>query len=196
MRSAVTAIVFLAALGLWLATPTAASAKGKSKGKSCAAAEALLLETGQGDRDGDGLSDCRERRQLGTSMHDPDTDDDGLSDLEEIERGCDPLDHDSDHDGIEDGDDDTPEIPEQKLEAFLDALTCPLPGVPGAITALGVTATLDDRSEFEEGTCEELAMHFAEAGSAFVEIEILEDAAGALLATEVELEDESDDDDD
>lgn len=195
MRCAAMVMAVLVALGLCWAAPTAASAK--SKGKSCAAAEAAFLATGQGDRDGDGLSDCRERRQLGTLMDDADSDDDGMSDGEEMTDRCDPMDSDSDDDGIEDGDDDTPGIPEQKLKAFVDALTCPQVGVPGSITALGVTVALDDHTEFEEVACDAIAMLLATPGSSvFAEIEILEDSSGALTATEVELEGEHDDDDD
>jgi Bacterial TSP3 repeat/Domain of unknown function (DUF5666) len=188
-------LAVLMAIGLCWAAPTAASAK--SKGKSCAKAELALLETGKGDRDGDGLSDCRERRQLGTSIDSADTDEDGLSDPEEIANGSDPLDHDSDDDGIEDGDDDTPGMPEQKVEAFLDALTCPQLGVLGSITALGVTATVNEFTEFDDATCEEVAALLVpgETGP-FVEIKILEDATGALSAREVQLEDHDGGDED
>jgi len=196
MRSVLTCMAVLLAIGLWVGTPTAASAK--SKGKSCAAAEAAFQANGAGDRDGDGLSDCRERRQLGTLMDDADSDDDGVSDGDEVEQQCDPLDPDSDDDGIEDGDDSTPGIPEQEVKAFLDALTCPTVGVPGSITALGVTVTLNDMTEFEDTTCDAVAALLA-AGTApvFVEIDVLEDSAGALTAAEVEVEhDENDDDED
>ncbi len=187
-------ILWLALLALAAAAPTAATAK--SKGKSCASAETLFQETGAGDLDGDGLSDCRERRQLGTLMNDADSDDDSVSDGEEVVEHCDPLDVDSDDDGIEDGEDETPGIPEQEVQAFLDALTCPTLGVPGSITALGVTVTLNDLTEFEEVTCDAVAAQLA-AGPVFVEIDVLEDAAGALTAAEVEVEhDENDDDED
>jgi hypothetical protein len=172
MRSLLTLFGLLLAVGLWAATPTEASAK--SKARCCARAEALFLATGAGDRDGDGPSDCRERRQLGTLADDPDSDDDGS----------------------EDGEDETPGMPEQKVKAFLDAITCPDMGVPGSITALGTTATLDDLTEFENKSCEELASTPVEE-AVFVEISILEDSLGALTATEVEVErDENGHDDD
>ncbi len=63
------------------------------------------------DADGDGLTD-REEQVLGTDPTDPDTDDDGSTDLQEVEgpdgvRGSaddtDPLDADTDDDGLMDG---------------------------------------------------------------------------------------------
>lgn len=180
-------ILMLSVLALGLAAPTAALAKGK--GKSCASAEALFQETGAGDSDGDGLTDCRERRQLRTLLDDADTDDDSVADGEEIEERCDPRDPDSDDDGIDDGNDETPGLPEQKVEAFVEALTCPQLGVLGSITALGITVTLDDHTEFEDLACSEIAAQLALPESrVFAEIEILEDATGALTAREVEIE--------
>jgi hypothetical protein len=196
MRTTPTVIALLLMAGLWVAAPTAAPAKSKGKSKSCASAEAAFLATGTGDRDGDGLSDCREQKQLGTMVNDPDSDHDGVSDGDEVKHHCDPMDADSDHDGVEDGDDETPGIPEQEVKAFLDALTCPQVGVPGSITALGITATLDENTEFEDATCDEIAMQLATPGSTvFVEVEVLEDAAGALTASEVGIEHHGDDDD-
>jgi len=56
------------------------------------------------DSDDDGLTDGEEVL-LGTDPFDPDTDDDGLTDGEEVEvYGTDPLDPDTDHDGLSDGD--------------------------------------------------------------------------------------------
>lgn len=177
------------ALGVTLTTAGDANAK-TSKKKNCAAAETLFQATGQGDLDGDGLSDCRESRQLRTSVTKPDTDDDGLMDGEEVAVRSDPLVPDSDDDGIMDGDDSTPRIPEQKVEGFLDALTCPTVGVLGSVTVLGTTAILDDVTEFEHADCAELAAMLATATTAgtslLVEVEIAEDAVGALTAIEVE----------
>lgn len=183
-------------LGLCLALPTASEAKTKGKKKNCAAAETLFQATGQGDLDGDGLSDCREVRQLRTSANNPDSDADQLTDGEEVEGRSDPLAPDSDDDGISDGEDTTPRIPEQKVEGFLDALTCPQVGVLGSISALGTTATLDDVTEFEEGSCADLAALLTAGTPAFVEIEIAEDSLGVLTAIEVELEEHHDEHDD
>ena len=56
------------------------------------------------DSDDDGLTDGEEVA-LGTDPFDPDTDDDGLSDGQEVEvYGTDPLDPDTDDDGLNDGD--------------------------------------------------------------------------------------------
>jgi hypothetical protein len=183
-------------LGLCLALPTASEAKTKAKKKNCAAAEALFQATGEGDLDGDGLSNCREIRQLRTSADNPDTDADQLSDGEEVSGRSDPLAPDSDDDGISDGADSTPRIPEQKVEGFLDALTCPQVGVLGSITALGTTATLDDVTEFEDGSCADLATRLTAGTPVFVEIEIAEDSLGVLTAIEVELEEHHDEHDD
>lgn len=191
------------AMGLSLSTATDAEAK-SSKIKSCARPEALFLETGEGDRDDDGLSDCRETKQLRTLANDPDTDDDGVMDGEEIELRSDPRKSDSDDDGIDDGDDDSSRIPEQKVEGILDALTCPSVGVVGTISVLGTTALLDAGTEFEDESCVELTELLA-AGvlsgtPIMVEVEIAEDSIGAMTAIEVEVEDDidyhdSDDDD-
>ena len=191
------------ALGLSLTAATDAAAKAP-KIKSCAAAEARFLETGEGDRDGDGLTDCRETKQLRTLATDPDTDDDGLMDGEELELRCDPRDSDSDDDGLDDGEDGTPRIPEQKVEGILDALTCPSVGVVGTISVLGTTALIDAGTEFEDESCSELAELLAAvpvSGEPIaVEVEIAEDSIGTLTAIEVEVEDDidyhdSDDDD-
>lgn len=56
------------------------------------------------DADMDGVQDCDERA-LGTDPNNPDTDNDGLTDLEEIAiYGSDPLLADTDSDGLDDGD--------------------------------------------------------------------------------------------
>lgn len=57
----------------------------------------------QDDSDGDGLSDKVEEWVLGTDPASPDTDNDGLSDGEEVELVADPTSADSDSDGIRDG---------------------------------------------------------------------------------------------
>jgi hypothetical protein len=184
---------FWAALGLGLALVVGSAPASAAK---CDRADARLAKTGKGDKDGDGISNCRERL-MRTAIDDTDTDADGMDDGEEMAGGCDPLDSDSDGDGIPDGQDDTPaRPPKQKVKALLDALTCPSEGVAGSITALGISIVLDETTEFEDETCEELAARFAAEGTAFVEIEVLEDEAGGLTAREVESEDDHDDDHD
>ncbi len=54
------------------------------------------------DRDGDGLTNCVERRETHTNVRDADTDDDGLSDGIEHATGTDPLNPDTDDDGYSD----------------------------------------------------------------------------------------------
>jgi hypothetical protein len=178
----VCAILGAFALALLLASAPAAAAR-------CDRADARLAKTGKGDKDGDGISNCRERR-MRTAVDDPDSDADGMDDGAELADGCDPLDSDSDDDGIPDGEDDSPApAPTQKVKAFVDALSCPGEGAAGSLTALGIVVALDEATEFEDETCAELAARFEAEGSAFVEIEIAEDEAGGLTATEVEAED-------
>jgi hypothetical protein len=194
-------------LGVLVGTAAPASAKGSKD--PCKKADIKLARTGQGDADGDGISDCREQKVLRTAVNDPDTDDDGLDDGDEIERFCHARKPDTDDDGVDDGDDDTPAI-EQKIEAILDAITCPVsatpetPAVNGSISALGTTAALTVDSEFEDKSCEDLAARLALGQVVVVEVEIFEDMLGALTATEVEVkfrrhdgdhEDDHDDDD-
>jgi hypothetical protein len=186
MRVTPTFVWLAALLGVFVLQPGSASAKTKSK-DPCSKADALLARTGQGDTDADGLSDCRETRTLRTFPNDRDSDDDGMDDGAEIPKACDPLDPDSDDDGIDDGDDSSPAV-EQKLEALLDAIVCPVADVPGSISALGISAVLNAQTEFEHASCADLASLLAGGSSVLVDVEILEDVLGALTATEVELE--------
>lgn len=188
MRKFGIALVFIVLL--WL--PGLASAKAKKD--PCAKADLKMLRTGEGDRDRDGLSDCRENR-FRSDLDDPDTDGDGLDDGDEFHGACNVHDPDSDDDGTPDGDDPTPAI-RQKMEALLDAITCPQPGVPGSISALGTTALLDETTRFDDTTCAALAAALVAGETPFVEIKILEDMAGALRATKVEREDDHGEDDD
>ncbi|MEI9476509.1 MAG: Ig-like domain-containing protein [Deltaproteobacteria bacterium] len=57
------------------------------------------------DSDNDGLPDCWEMRYFGNLDQDPigDYDNDGLTNLEEYQRGTDPSDRDTDGDGVDDG---------------------------------------------------------------------------------------------
>ncbi|HLV34813.1 MAG TPA: protein kinase [Spirillospora sp.] len=78
---------------------------GQSRSASATAtAEAIALTEQAGlDSDGDGLTDERER-QLGTNPFSPDTDDDGLTDGDEVLIwGTNPLNRDTDGDTIPDG---------------------------------------------------------------------------------------------
>ena len=54
------------------------------------------------DSDNDGLKDIEEE-ELGTDIYNPDSDLDGLDDGEEVTKGTNPLDQDSDGDGFTDG---------------------------------------------------------------------------------------------
>lgn len=178
------------ALAAFVWAPTPASAKAKKY--ACLKADQKLAQSGAGDSDGDGVSDCRESRYLHTFTNDPDSDDDGLSDGVDFGKSCNPLDPDSDDDGIEDGNDSSPVV-EQEMKAILDALTCPVVDelgaltTPGSISALGTTAVVDLASRFKHTTCADLSTRLLAGGTVVVEIEILEDALGALRATVIEL---------
>ena len=192
MRTTIAAaLAVLLGIVSWGAAP--ASAKGGGK-DPCAKADARLARTGLGDTDGDGVSDCRERL-MGTSVTDPDTDHDGMSDGEEMHASCDANDPDSDHDGIDDGEDATPALV-QKIEAQLDAITCPTetpptdttPGTvtPGTLSALGINISLTATTEFEGTTCAGLVARLTAGQPVIVKVKILEDMLGALSAKEVE----------
>ena len=184
-----TAIAAALVLGLGVVVWGAAPASAKGAKDPCAKADARLARTGQGDSDGDGVSDCRERL-MGTAIDDADTDHDGMDDGDEMHASCDANDPDSDHDGIPDGDDATPALV-QKIEASLDAITCPTettPGTvtPGTLTALGINVSLTATTEFEDTTCADLAARLTAGESVFVKVKILEDMLGALSAQGVE----------
>ena len=199
MRKWILPLLLGLVLSAFVVAPDPASAM-KARYK-CTRADLKVLLTGQGDSDGDGVSDCREIRYLRTFINDPDSDDDGLDDGEDFAKSCDPLDPDSDDDGIEDGDDRSPVV-KQKMQALLDALSCPTVDAPGSIGALGTTAVVDLETEFDDVTCSELSDLLLEGGTVVVKIEILENALHELRATEIELEfphrehDDDDDDDD
>ena len=61
------------------------------------------LGDGSGDTDDDGLTDWEEVKRHHTDPHDADTDGDGLVDGYEVQNGTDPLNPDSNGDGIPDG---------------------------------------------------------------------------------------------
>lgn len=63
------------------------------------------------DTDNDGLSDGDEVRRYFTSVDNPDSDDDGLTDGFEVRIGTLPYDADTDNDGYFDGEDDHPTNP-------------------------------------------------------------------------------------
>jgi serine/threonine protein kinase len=84
------------------------AAKGTSTAlaQSAAGTSTALAQTAaaEGDDDGDGLSNAKEL-QLGTEPNNPDTDNDGLNDGEEVNiHGTDPKKQDSDGDTLSDGD--------------------------------------------------------------------------------------------
>lgn len=178
-------LVILATLGV-AALATAAAAQ-----QPCAQAEARLARTGKGDRDHDGLSNCLERKVLGTSPRRADTDRDGMDDGLEVRNGTDPLNADTDADGTVDGADLDPrgELVD-KLEGDLESLACPTADADGVLGLLGLEIALPDGVPFEGvADCTALADHLAAMGSAHVEVRVIGDATEGFVATHVELED-------
>lgn len=179
----------------------------------CAKADARLAATGRGDRDHDGLSNCAERKILGTDPADFDSDNDGVPDGDEVAEGTDPSDADSDDDGLDDGeendagtdpadadsdDDGTPDgndaDPGDELKSeiagSLQAITCPTAETDGSLTVLGLSIVLTSGTEFENGeSCADLAARFAANGGAKVEVEVSGEGCSGLVAEEVEIED-------
>jgi serine/threonine protein kinase len=89
-----------------VAQATAEVAQTTQAGESAGVTATSLAQTAvaQGDDDGDGLSNSQEA-EIGTDPNDPDTDNDGLTDGQEVnEYGTNPRLPDSDGDNLSDGD--------------------------------------------------------------------------------------------
>ncbi|WP_244981472.1 adventurous gliding motility protein AgmC [Corallococcus exercitus] len=87
-------------------TVTAVSTNGAGTNSSTATTTFTVTPVGTVDSDNDGLTDAEEV-VLGTNPNNPDTDGDGIPDGIEVKvGGTDPLDDDSDDDGITDGNED------------------------------------------------------------------------------------------
>lgn len=158
---------------------------------NCAKADARLAATGKGDKDHDGLSDCAEKKLLGTNPLDNDSDDDGLADGDEVATGTDPLDDDSDDDGTKDGADSDPahEL-RSEITGTVQTLNC----AGSTLTILGIPITLTDTTKYEgTANCDELAVKLGTNGGAHVEVEVTGDATTALVAQEVSLDDADND---
>jgi len=205
------AVVLCAAL---LASAGWQLAAAEASADPCAKANARLAAKGKGDKDFDGLSDCSEKKVLGTDRRDPDTDDDGVDDGAEIEDGTDPLDPDTDHDGmidgdeaahgtdpldvdsdddgLDDGDDPDPagEL-DSRIEGLLGAIDC----AGSSLRVLEIEIALTPATRFEDrlADCTELAAAFAANGGAHVEVEVTGDADVGFEATAVDLTDDDND---
>jgi hypothetical protein len=183
----------------------------------CVRAKLRLVEVGRGDKDKDGLTKCEERKVYGTDAKDWDTDNDGISDGDEVDGNTDELDDDTDDDGIKDGDeetigtsavdedsdgdgvidglDDDPagELSDQ-IEGSLEGIFCPVGGGTGTITVLGndITVSADTAYDGAE-SCDDLLTRFINNGGAHVEVNVSYDGFGGLTATRVDLEDADND---
>ena len=182
----------------------------------CARAEQKLTRTGKGDADGDGLSNCAERKIHGTKAKAADSDEDGVDDGEEIEDGTDPLDPDTDDDGMNDGeeeeagtdpnDDDTDDDgeedgedldPNDSLGAFIEGMvseaTCTDDGI-GTLTVLGIPVLIDEETEFEGSDgCAGIAERLAEEGAVHAEFDVDGMLDSGIIASFVGLDDEDGD---
>jgi len=175
----------------------------------CARAEALLAATGRGDKDFDGISNCKEKFQTGTAYNDPDTDDDGVNDGDELTEGTDPLDPDTDGDGLDDGtenhigtdptdvdsdddgsydgnDSDPGDELRNQIEGNIESITCPTVA-DGSVSVLGIAITLNQATAYKGvATCADLAAIVATDGTAHVEVEV---TTPPITAIKVHLED-------
>jgi len=202
----------VAACLLWI--PSHAQATNPDTGQ-CAAADARTAATGRGDSDHDGLSDCRERKILGTSPRDFDSDDDGVADGTEVADGTNPVDADSDDDGLSDGDEDAvgsdPLNPnsdgddilsdgddpdptgslDSEIRGMITALTCPAAdGTGGNVVVLGITIAVDAQTRFEGADCPSLqAANAANGVWPHAQVEVQQVNGGGLLADKISVDD-------
>lgn len=210
----VNVVMLAATLGLILGVTVAVQARSTNP---CERADARLAERGRGDRDHDGLSDCRERRVLGTDQKDWDSDHDGRPDGDELADGTDPLDPDTDGDGLSDGDEDAigsdPSNPDtdgdgiddgsdldpagkldNRVEGDVQAMTCPTATADGALSVLDLIVALTPATRYEHvASCEDLAALVAANASTHVEVKVDGDATSGFSAREVSVEDVDDD---
>ncbi len=180
----------------------------------CVKSDERLATKGRGDRDFDGVSNCREKHILGTSHKDPDSDDDGIDDGDEVENGTDPLDPDSDDDGLDDGEEDDlgtdpndsdsdddgeddGEDPDpadrlgSEIEGAVDAISC---GTSASVVVLGIPIELSAATEYDGvESCEDLASRFAANGGAHVEVEVVGSLSTGFVAEEVGTDDADND---
>lgn len=182
-------------------------------GEPCAKANARMEATGRGDSDGDGLSDCAERKVSKTNARDFDSDDDEVSDADEVDDGTNPNEPDTDHDGLNDGREDdigtdplktdtdldgTPDGSDgdpandmkSEIAGTLQAITCPTGGAAGSLTVLGINIALTANTKYDGvTTCAALAAKFAALGGKQVALDVSGQGCGGLVAVEVDLDD-------
>jgi len=207
----------MAACLLWI--PSHAQATNPDTGQ-CAAADARLAAKGTGDSDHDGLSDCKERKILGTNPRNFDSDHDGVPDATEVADGTNPVDADSDDDGLSDGDEAAigtdPLVEDTDGDGINDGPTAGVPNsedkdpngeldseirgmidsltceAPASIVVLGLTIAIDGQTRFEgPQDCPSLKALIAANGGAHAEVEVRE--GGGLVAEKISVDDADND---
>ena len=103
IAAALTAVLMFALIYGVPTAPPLAKADSDNDGLTNDRERVLGTDPYDPDTDNDGIKDGDEVNTYGTSPVDFDTDGDGLGDGDEIARGTDPKDIDSDDDGLEDG---------------------------------------------------------------------------------------------
>ena len=78
-------------------------------------------------------------------------------------------------------------VSQRRIEAVLDALTCPQQDQPAMLDTLGIAIAIDNTTQFEAESCADLAGLVASGMSFLVEVRIREDETGALGAAAVAL---------
>jgi hypothetical protein len=203
----------------------AAATDAAHAGNRCETTNPRLARAWAGDFDYDGLSNCQERYELRTSPRDPDSDDDGMRDGDEVESGTDPRDSDSDDDGRSDGDEEAggtdPDDPDSDDDGMddgedpdpVDDLRAQIEGDATVVTCdtspsllvLGIPIQLTPATDYRGvADCTELAAILTANGAVHVEVRVTGDLSTALVAMLVRADDgdgdgrpdEIDDDDD
>lgn len=186
------ALGLLVALGMLLATTGDAVAGRCRRDADCDGIpnkqeRALGTSPANADTDHDGLSDGEEVNKVGCDPTDPDSDDDGVDDGDEVVDHTDPEDPDTDDDGDGDGDGDDQD-PKAELAP---KLVGPLDAVDVAAKTLSLFGCL-----VVDASNAEIDDHLTLANlmvGAFVKIKLDASQLPALVATKIELEDEDQD---
>ncbi|HFC12904.1 MAG TPA: FHA domain-containing protein [Anaerolineae bacterium] len=133
---------------------------------------ALGTEPDNPDTDQDGLSDGQEVNIFSTQPKNQDSDTDGMLDGLEVQNGTQPLNPDTDGDGLPDGIDDDPLVP-----------ALPTPNVPATQAAIAAAAALEAaNAEATQTAIAEAALSSADATATQVSIDTTTEAVKAAVA--------------